>query len=115
MVFYKTTDAADFKYRVTGPASPTHLAIRPVHHVPPWATPSTFYRTYGAWSQSISSLSATSSGYTNTEDTYGHIVIEGILHNGSNSGNVTFGWSQDTSNASNTTVLAGSYVMYKAV
>lgn len=43
------------------------------------------------------------------------IVFDGILHNGSNAGNVAVSWSQLVSNATASIMRAGSYIEYKAV
>jgi hypothetical protein len=41
--------------------------------------------------------------------------VSAILQNGANSGNVTLQWAQNSANATDTTVYAGSYVQYEMV
>jgi hypothetical protein len=55
-----------------------------------------------AFSQSTSIAGAGTTG--------GFVEINGIIHNGVNGGVVRFQWAQDTLDASNTTVLSGSYL-----
>lgn len=108
-VFYNSVTAADFKWSNSGPASPTlvrhsYISGRPV------ATPSFPGDTYGDYRGSTQMLNG-------AEDAGGggYIHFDYIIHNGSNAGTFDFNWAQDTSDAGNTTVRAGSYIEYKAV
>lgn len=109
-VMFRTGATPDFKWQVTSPASPT---LDRVHRISAAAlgTPVTqrvlSFTNLGV----VSELGTAAAG----ADDGGFVQLEGVLHNGANSGSVAFQWAQDTSDASNTTVLAGSYVEYKAV
>lgn len=107
VVFYDTTTAADFKYRHAGPASPTLVRIRRTGLLNSGTAFSGigFDTAYSA--ADVQMLSAVATG--------GWVMIEGIVHNGANAGNLTFQWSQDTSDAGNTSVLAGSYAEYRKI
>lgn len=107
VIFYDTPTAADLKFTIAGPAAPTLLQIQ-TKAIVPGAT------AYSA----IAIQTAFAFGPTvllESAGTNGFIEIEGILHNGANAGTVSFQWAQNTSNGSNTTVRAGSYVEYSAV
>lgn len=103
VVFWDTGATEDFKWQLTGPASPTLLRYARQAIVPSgtaWAG----VDVQTAFSQSFS---PTGSGTTG-----GYLEIYGLLQNGANAGNVTFQWAQNTTGGTNTTVLAGSYVTY---
>lgn len=104
-IFFDTSAAADFKYRHSGPAAPTLVRIhrREVIAGGTADTTSTVDAAYSA--ADISLIGAGTTG--------GYIELDGVIHNGANAGDFVFQWSQDTSNASNTTVLAGSYIEWQ--
>lgn len=107
VIFYDTPTAADFKYDVNGPASPTLLQLH-TRHVAPGATAYAGIAIQTAFAFGPTSI-------TETSGTNGCILIDGILHNGANAGTVAFRWAQNTSNGSNTTVRAGSYLEWSQV
>ena len=103
-IFYDTPTAADFKFDVNGPASPTLVQIE-TKTIAPGATALSNIALKTAFAFSAVSV-------TETSGTNGMIEAEGIVHNGANAGTVAFRWAQNTSNGSNTTVRAGSYIEY---
>lgn len=105
VVFYDTPTAADFKWQINGPGSPT-LIIYDGRALPPGATATTITR---------DNAFASAHTITETSGTIGYVEVQGILQNGANSGLVSFQWAQATSNGSNTTVRAGSYLEYSSV
>jgi hypothetical protein len=104
-VFYNTPTAADFKWQLAGPASPT-LIVYDGMALAPGATALTVTR---------DAAFASSHALTETSGTIGKVVIEGFLHNGANAGTVALQWAQNTSNGSATTVRAGSRLEYGTV
>jgi hypothetical protein len=107
VVFFDTTAAGDFKYRVTGPADPTLVRLLR-YCVIPGATALSDIAVDVAFSSS--DISEAGSGTTG-----GCIVIEGIVHNGANAGTVAIEWAPNASDAGNTTVLAGSSISYELI
>ena len=101
-IFFDTTAAADFKYRHAGPASPTLVRVhrREVIAGGTADTTSTVDVAYSAADISLAGAGTTG----------GYIELDGTIHNGANAGDFTFQWAQNMSDASNTTVRAGSYV-----
>lgn len=109
-VVFKTGATADFKYALTGPASPTLLACRISRSAAFGSVVN--YRPMGTYAEVAESLT----GAPSTGDQEGgYVLLEGVLHNGSNAGTVAFQWAQDTSDAGSTKVLAGSYLEWKQV
>lgn len=108
--YYQTPAAADFKYSLSGPASPTLLCASARQ-----AGAAGTVTNYAPWGSYATLTNFSSLGTGTSPRDIGYAWIDGVLHNGANAGSVTFDWSQDTSDASSTTVLAGSYVEYKAV
>jgi hypothetical protein len=98
-IWYSTPTAADFKFDINGPASPTSLRYT-ISYIAPDDTSLTTGAIQTAYNV-VTSLTAT----TNTD---GYVEVAGVMENGSNEGALSFRWAQDTSNGSNTTVLAGS-------
>lgn len=110
VVFFRSPDTPDFKFALSGPSSPTLLSARMSYAAAFGAV--IHSRPFGQYSGLAASLTGSPSG---TENEGGFVIIEGVLHNGANSGTVAFQWAQNTSDASNTTVLAGSYLEWKQV
>ncbi len=106
-IFFDTTAAADFKWRHTGPASPTLVRIYR-YWVLPGATSIAGLAIDTAFSSG--DLAAAGSGTTG-----GFITIEGVIHNGVNAGDFGISWSQNVSDAGNTSVLAGSVLNWKLI
>lgn len=105
LILVQTSSAPDFAYRLTGPASPTQIAIRREASAPPGTSVSDLFMT--AFDGSDQSLQGSGT------DTYGFIVIEGLISNGANAGSFTLEWAQRVSDVGNTSVLASSYFEYK--
>lgn len=101
-----TTAAADFKFDVNGPAAATRVHILSVQTINGAGTPvSQGSSTYAG--------SAINMGFGSTAD--GHVIVDAIVENGANAGNLAFRWAQDTSTAANTSVLKGSWLEYAVV
>ena len=106
-VFFDTGTTPDFKWRHTGPASPTLVRIVERGSVPGSGTLSFNIATaYSTADNTLTSTSGTTGGY---------VTLEGIIHNGANAGDFHFQWSQNSSSATATTVRAGSYIEYVQV
>jgi hypothetical protein len=101
VVFFDTSAAADFKYQIQGPASPTLVRME-VKHIIAGGT------AYAG--QVVQTAFATSVAVAGGGTTGGFVEVNGILHNGTTADEVVFQWAQNTSDASNTTVRAGSYL-----
>jgi hypothetical protein len=99
-VFFDTIAAGDFKYGFSIPASPTLVRIRRLDCVA-GGTPA--FRAVDVANVATQSLAGTGT-------TGGYVEFVYLLHNGANAGNWAFQWAQDTSDGSNTTVRAGSYI-----
>jgi hypothetical protein len=113
-VWFNTATAADFKFGLDGPASPT-LVYAHVDAIPPDDVSTTLsnsntkhavFKSYETTGISLTSTTQTAAGY---------VRMRGILQNGANAANCGFTWAQGTSDAGNTTVLAGSYIRYTVV
>lgn len=101
VIFFDTPAAADFKFGLNGPASPSVVRMT--------------YTTQEAaggpvTTDAISAYETSGIGITGSGTTGGYVIINGIIHNGANAGDVHFSWCQNTSTASNTTVRAKSYI-----
>lgn len=105
-IFFDTSAAADFKYRHSGPAAPTLVRIhrRELNSGGTADLASTVDTAYSSADIAITSVLGTDGGY---------IELDGIIHNGANAGDFVFQWAQNTSDASNTTVRAGSYIEWQ--
>lgn len=103
-VFFDTTAAGDFKFRHVGPASPTLVRLRRTHIIPS--------ATAFAGIAVDQAFSAADVAMAGTGTNGGYVEIEGVVHNGANAGTFSFSWAQNTSDAGNTIVRAGSYIEY---
>ncbi len=97
--------SADFKWRLTGPASPTRVSILASENAAGSLTslvetPLNAYPT----SRTLS---------TGGDQTAGMILIDMMISNGANAGTFSFDWAQNASNVSATKVLKGSYLEYR--
>lgn len=102
VAFYDSAAAADFKFRHTGPAAPVSVRIYR-HTIVPAAVALGNIAVDTAYSAAdVACLSASVNG--------GFVVMDGVIANGVNAGNFQFQWAQNTSNAGNTSVLAGSHL-----
>lgn len=105
-IFYATPTAADFKYDVNGPSSPTLVRIETQSRAPgAVAIVASGQTAFGFGPNSI----------TETSGTTGWVGISGTIQNGDNAGTVSIRWAQNTSNASATTVRAGSFLKYAVI
>lgn len=107
VVFFSTDGDADFKFGFTGPSSPAVVVARSERmglSVPADSTP--IFAHYAAYD-------TTGKAVTQSGDFSGTASIDAIVHNGANAGDFQFTWAQNTSNAGDTTVRAGSYLEYE--
>lgn len=100
-VIFLTSAAADFKWRHSGPAAPIALSITRRQIIAGGTSISTIAEDSAYSSLDISMLASTGIGV---------VWMEGVISNGATAGDFNFEWSQNTSDASNTTVLAGSWI-----
>lgn len=105
VIFFDTVAAADFKYSLSGPASPTLVRIRR-QHIEPGG---------GTFTDAIDTSYTSSTSVTGTGTTGGYVMFDIIVQNGGTGDWFYFNWAQDTSNGSATTVLSGSYLMYNSI
>jgi len=98
---YTTTDAGDFKYRHTGPAAPTRVRVDR-RAIAPGATADSGI----AIDTAFSAGDVVIDGGTGS----GVIKIDAFVQNGANAGSFGISWAQNTSDAGNTIVEAGSYL-----
>jgi hypothetical protein len=106
-VFFDSGTTPDFKWRHSGPTSPTLVRIVERGSAPGSTTLSFNVATaYSSSDNALTSSSATTGGY---------VSLEGIIHNGVNAGDFHFQWSQNSSSTTATTVRAGSYIEYGVV
>lgn len=104
-IFFDTTAAADFKYAFTGPAGATLIRFDRTHAAA-GATPTDLVTDV---------VYPASTALTGTGTDGGKVKFEAIVHNGATAGLFAFQWAQNTSNAGNTTVRAGSAIDYLTV
>jgi hypothetical protein len=100
-IYFDTTAAADFKFRTSGPATPTLVRIARSHVVP------------GTTAMVVAvdvAYSAADVALTGTGTTGGYIDIDAVIVNGATAGAFQFLWAQNTSDAGATIVRAGSYL-----
>ena len=102
--FFDTTAAADFKWRHNGPASPTLIRL-----LRRWIIPG---GTAEAGIAIDTAFSAADLAITSTGTNGGVVTLEGVVANGLNAGTFSFSWAQNTSDAGNTIVRAGSTLEY---
>lgn len=106
-IFFDTAATPDLKFGFNGPTSPTRVRVE-TRSVVPGATA---YGTIAVASvYETSGIAVAGSGTTG-----GFIAFEAIIENGSTAGDFVFTWAQNTSNASSTTVLRGSYLEHRKV
>jgi hypothetical protein len=105
MIFFNTPAAADLKYRLTGPASPTFVRMA-CGAIAGGGTAYANIRMATAFDAADISILGTG--------TDGMFEFEAVIINGANAGTFAFAWAQVTSTASNTTVYRGSYLEHIA-
>ena len=101
-VFFNTAAAADFKYQVAIPGSPT-LYRQLTEGLAPDDT---------AYDLAVATSSAAVS-LTGAANANGYVRITGVLQNGANAGQLKLQFAQATGDASDTTVYAGSFLEYR--
>jgi hypothetical protein len=102
-VYYDTPTAADFKWRHTGPASPTLVSIARENLTPDgtgWVC---------ATDEAYSAADITMLGAAGT---FGMFRCEGIIRNGVNAGDFQLQFAQNAASGT-TTLRAGSYIEYR--
>lgn len=105
LAFFSTGATPGFKFSILGPSTPTLFKAR---------------NQFGNDSTGLNNSAVTTSYYSGVAVVGaggggGFALVEAVLHNGANAGNIEFGWAQNTSDAGSTTVLAGSFIEYKVV
>jgi hypothetical protein len=104
-LFYSSPAAADFKYRLVVPASVTlYRAFRET-----WAPDATGL----AFAQDTSNNGTTDITVLHAANTDGFIRGTGIIHNGSTAGDFQLQFAQNTSDAGNTILRAGSSIEFE--
>jgi hypothetical protein len=101
-VFYNTNATADFKYQVAIPGSPTVYRQVTEGMAPDDTAVDLALATSSA---AVSLLGAANAN--------GFVRITGVLVNGANAGQITLQFAQNTANASDTIVYAGSFMEYR--
>lgn len=106
-VYFSTGATADFKYALTGPASPSSVSVVR-KHIDPSALTSLVATSEGAYTAStaIAGGAGTAGGY---------IEFDVRVRNGANAGTFAFQWAQNTSDATAAVVLEGSYLEYRVI
>ncbi len=99
--WFDTAAAADFQWQLSGPSGGT---LRANGH---WVVPNS--TTHVDWRDTAFS---TTHPITGSGTTGGFVQGEATFTNGSTGGVIAIQWSQNTSNAGTTQVLAGSYLEY---
>lgn len=100
VVKLRSTAAGDFKWGLSGPASPTEVYGALVG------------ASIGNANQAFEAYPANYQ-YVGSSSGAGLLVIEMTVENGTNAGTFSFDWAQNTSDAGPTTVKAGSYIEYR--
>lgn len=101
-VLFSTVAAADFKWQLTGPSSPTLVRIA--------------RRAIGGGDAAFSAVGVDTDFSTSVAvlggGEEGFVEFDAAIQNGANAGTFAFQWAQNTSDAGNTTVRAGSYLEF---
>lgn len=104
VVHFTTDVTAGLDTIIAGPAAPTRVSIR--KSIPASGTDDGQVTTFA------SSYAATGGANAGT---IGAILFEGVVENGANAGNLVIAWSQDVSQALDTSILKGSYIEHAVV
>jgi hypothetical protein len=99
-LFYTTTAAADFKFRHTGPAGAVRVRVKRLSMAPGDTT------AVGLTDTAYSAADIVVAGGAGS----GVIELTAAIENGATSGNFGISWSQNTSDAGNTTLEKESYL-----
>jgi len=100
-IHFTTGATGDFKFRHTGPASPTLVQIKRAHIIGAGSAYAGIALDTAYSASDVAVAGAAGSGW---------IELDGLIHNGANAGSFGFRWAQNASEAVNTTVRAGSYI-----
>lgn len=103
VVGFSTTAGADFACGVTGPSSPTAVAL---------FCQSMIAGGTGTVTQAAGSYAGSQMFPQSGVDGSGYAIFEGVVQNGGTAGTFALQWAQRNSDASNTTVLKGSTLEY---
>ena len=104
-VFWDTGAAEDFKFDFNGPAAPTLVRVMRWGVLPGGAAVANV-----AVDTAYNVLAFMNGASGNG----GGILFYAIIHNGVNAGDLEFRWAQNVSGVTSTTVLAGSFIDYRA-
>lgn len=105
-IFFDTGATPDFKFAVQGPTSPDEVLVHGRTTAVGAATESVIVDTAFGTSHSVTGTSGTTGGY---------VALSIAVNTGSNAGVVKIQWAQNTSDATDTSVLAGSYLEWMRV
>jgi hypothetical protein len=102
-VMFDCTAAGDFKYTLSGPASPTLVHIERLHVEAGGTSPA----------RGMLVAYPANVALTGTGTAFGYVKADMIVHNGSNAGTFSFQFSQNSAQSdAGAIVLAGSYMEY---
>ena len=107
VIFFTTSATPDFKFQLTGPASPTDVTVRGSRYAVEGTSTN---GTRGEFVDVALSVPRAVVGTNSGSD--GYVDFRMRLENGANAGTVVLQWAQNTSDAADTTVLAGSHLNY---
>jgi len=101
VLFFTGNIAADIKFAITVPAAVTFLR---------WGSGQMKYNVdgYNISMSPVVAASGTSTPVASRGATEAQFIIDGVLSNGANAGNLQLQWAQNVANASDTQVLPGS-------
>lgn len=100
-------DNAEFQYAWTGPASPVQVKLIRGHI--------RGIAISGGWALNAVTMGAAVPVTWTTGADDVHFTLDGVFHNGANTGNFAFQWAQNVSATGPTVIYAGSYLEYKRV
>lgn len=104
MIDLSAAAACDFKYRFTGPASPTAVRLKNIHGIDGGTAPSNTL---------VAGYNASDMVFAHTSTFNGSVNVNISIENGANAGTIAFEWAQNVSDASNATVRANSFLEYQ--
>lgn len=103
--YYQNSAVPDFKFGIQGPSSPTLIRFHSRSQMAGNASVTVTGTIRTAFGSSDSTGNATQAGP-------GMVWVEGVLHNGANSGTVAFQWAQNSSSLDAVGVYKGSMLEY---
>ena len=111
VVFYPPTSSGGYKYGWQFPASPTRATLFTATVANPDSLPNGSQTNWG--SVRVQRATDTTGFGSAATQSYIHLLMEGIIENGSNAGTFALAWAQSTSSATASLLLAGSYLEYE--